>query len=175
MLLCTGCVDDRSRIKQPRPRFFSPRDNSNSVAAVNEPTIFPISAGTGINAISQSRVYTREGGRSVYHMYIVGNGGPIDITIVPQIVEGLEGDILTLTGTSDTNTIKLEDTPGLALNHGLTMILGAGDSITFVYDEFTPGSTVSGGWGVSEWGFTGYGFGGSTMAWVETSRTKEAF
>ena len=108
-------------------------------------------------------------------MFIVGDGGPIDITAVPQIVDGLEGDVLTLTGTSNTNTVKFEDTANIAMNSGLPITLGDGDSITFVYDEFDPGSSVSGGWGISAWGSTGYGFGGSTMAWVETSRTKEAF
>ena len=173
MLVCPGCIDDLTKIKQPRPRFFSPRDNSESVAAVNEPTVFPISAGTGIDTISQSREYTREGGRSVYHMYIVGTGGPIDITVIPQIVDGLTGDILTLTGTSDINTVKIEDTGGIAMISGLPVILGDGDSVTFVYNDSF--SNTVGGWGQSQWGQTGYGFGGTASAWVETSRTKEAF
>ena len=172
MLLCTSCVDDRSKIKQPRPRFFSPRDNSTSVAAVNEPTIFPVSAVSGIDTISQSREYTREGNRSVYHMRVVGNGGPIDITADPQIVAGLVGDILTLTGTSNTNTVKIDDAGELALIGGGSVVLGEGDSITFVYNDFT---TSVGGWGISFWGTTGYGFGGTSTAWVEASRTKEAF
>lgn len=172
MLLCTSCVDDRSKIKQPRPRFFSPRDNSTSVAAVNEPTIFPISAGTGIDTITQSREYTREGGRSVYHMYIVGDGGPIDITAVPQIVDGLQGDILTLTGSSNTNTVTIDDASDLALIGGGSVVLTDGDSITFVYNTT---DYAVGGWGISQWGTTGYGFGGTNEAWVEVSRTKGGF
>lgn len=172
MLVCGSCKDDLTRIKQPNPRFFSPRDDSLSVTTGSEPTIFPISV-TGITDISQSREYTREGGRRVYHMYIVGDGGPIDITSVPQIVDGLQGDILTITGTSDTNTITFEDTAGTALIGGLSATLGDGDSITFVYNaDFT---TTIGGWGISQWGQTGYGFGGTNEAWVEVSRTKEAF
>ena len=173
MLLCPGCSDNLTKIKQPRPRFFSPRDNSETVAAVNEPTIFSVSAGTGIDSISQSREYTREGGRSVYHMFIVGSGGAIDITAVPQIVDGLQGDILTLTGTSDTDTVKFEDSSGIAMRSDKEIVLGDGDSITFVYNASF--DTAPGGWGVSQWGQTGYGFGGTTSAWVETSRTKEIF
>lgn len=175
MWLCGDCVDDLSKIKYPRPRFFSPRDNSTSVDSVNEPTIFTISAGTGINSISQSREYTREGGRSVYHMYVVSDGGAIDISAVPQIVAGTEGDILTLSGTSDTDTILLEDTAGVALIGGLPMVLTDRDSITFVYNEFEGSDPGGGGWGISQWGDTGFGFGGTTAAWVEVSRTKEAF
>lgn len=106
-------------------------------------------------------------------MYIVGNGGPVNITAVPQIVDGLQGDILTLTGTSDTNTVTFEDAAGVAMRSDKYMVLGDGDSITFVYNaDF---GTSVGGWGVSQWGSTGYGFGGTAAAWVETSRTKEAF
>jgi hypothetical protein len=172
MMLCGGCRDNLTKIKQPRPRFFSPRSDSTSVTAVNEPTIFPISAATGIDKIAQSRVYTREGGRSIYHMYVVGNGGPVNITANPQIVDGLQGDILTLTGTSNTNTVTIEDAADLALIEG-PMILGDGDSITFVYNANY--SVTVGGWSVSEWGSTGYGFGGTNEAWVETSRTKGGF
>lgn len=172
MLVCGSCVDDLTRIKHPNPRFFSPRDDSTSVAAGSEPTIFPISAGTGINSITQSREYTREGGRSIYHMFIVGDGGPVDITANPQIVDGIQGDILTLTGTSDTNTVTLDDASDLALIGGGSVILGDGDSITFVYNTFT---TTIGGWGISQWGATGYGFGGTNEAWVEVSRTIGGF
>lgn len=173
MLVCTGCVDDLSRIKKPNPRFFSPRDDSTSVTAVNEPTTFTISAATGIDAITQSREYTREGDRSVYHMRVVGNGGPIDITASPQIVNGQQGDILTLTGTSNTNTVKLEDAGGVAMLKGFPVTLGNGDSITFVYNASF--STTVGGWGTGQWGATGYGWGGTSSAWVEVSRTKGGF
>jgi len=172
MLVCGSCVDDLTKIKYPSPRFFSPRDNSSSVAAGSEPTIFPISA-AGITDISQSRDYTREGGRRVYHMYIVGDGGPIVVSASPPIVYSLTGDLLTLSGTSDTNTVTLQDAGDLALIGGLPAVLSDGDSITFVFNaDF---ATVVGGWGISQWGSTGYGFGGTGEAWVEVSRTKEAF
>ena len=108
-------------------------------------------------------------------MFIVGNGGPIDITASPQIVAGTDGDILTLTGTSDTNTVKLEDTAAVAMKYGYPITLGDGDSITFVYNTFddSDGGVID-GWGNSKWG-SDYGYGGTTAAWVETSRTKEVF
>ena len=107
-------------------------------------------------------------------MRIVGSGGPIDITADPQIVDGIAGDILTLTGTSDTNTVTIQDAGDLALIGGLPAVLGDGDSITFVYNADFEGTGV-GGWGTDAWGTTGYGWGGTDEAWVETSRTKEAF
>jgi len=107
-------------------------------------------------------------------MYIVGNGGPINITADPQIIDGLQGDVLTLTGTSNTNTVTIEDAGDLALTHG-SMILGDGDSITFVYNKDYTIIMGGLGWGLSEWGSTGYGWGSTNEAWVETSRTKGGF
>lgn len=104
-------------------------------------------------------------------MYIVGDGGPIDITAVPQIVDGLHGDVLTLTGTSDTNTVTLEDTAATHMNGGKTMVLSDDDSITFVYQET---GTYPRGWGIFGWG-NGQGYQTTSNGWVETSRTKEAF
>ena len=104
-------------------------------------------------------------------MYIVGDGGPIDITAVPQIVDGVNGDILTLTGTSDTNTITFEDTAATHMNSGKPMTLHDGDSITFV---FQPVGTYPRGWGIFGWG-NGQGYQTLSYGWVETSRTKEAF
>jgi hypothetical protein len=50
-------------------------------------------------------------------IYIAGSGGPVDVTAVPQIAAGnAEGDCLELIGTSNVNTVLLEDVTGLALN-----------------------------------------------------------
>ena len=61
-------------------------------------------------------------------MYIAGSGGAIDITANPQIVAGtIDGQILKLYGTSDVNTVTLEDGNGLELRG--SVLLGANDFI----------------------------------------------
>lgn len=56
----------------------------------------------------------------------------IDITADPQIVNGISGQIITIIGSSDTNTLTLDDGAGLRLS--AQMILGIGDTITLLYD-----------------------------------------
>jgi hypothetical protein len=169
-LLCSSCRDDIRDILAPRPRFFSPRDNSTSVEPVTEPTVFSISAGTGINFLANSREFSQEGGRDTYYMEVIGDGGPIDIVSNPQIVDGQHGDILTLRGNSDINTITLEDSGELHLNGnwGNKITLGDGDTITFVYNE--PGTYLR-GWGYFYWG-NGQGYSTESDGWVECSRYK---
>jgi len=167
MLLCGDCRDNLKKIKQPNPRWMSPRDNSLSVDPVNTPTVYTISAAAGINALRQSRDYDHEGGRRHFYMDVISDGGPIDISANPQIVAALQGDVLTLHGTSDINTIKLEDSSTVHLTEDF-IILGNGDSITLVYNEGFSGV----GWGTGLWGSTGYGFGSASGGWVECSRYK---
>lgn len=171
MLLCEDCRDNLKKIITPKPRWSSPRDNSLTTVPVNNPTVYTISAATGINALRQSRDYDHEGGRRNFHMYVVSDGGAITVVADPPIVAGLQGDILSLTGTSDTDTVQINDADTVALINGYPAVLGSGDTITFVYNT----TLTSGGWGVSLWGSTGYGFGGQDYAWVETSRTKGGF
>ena len=168
LLLCCDCRDDLKKIKQPNPRWMSPRDNSLTTTPVNAPTVYTISAATGIDALRQSRDYDHEGGRRQFHMYIVSDGGAVDITADPQIVSGLHGDILTLHGTSNTDTIKFEDTRALHMNGGRPVTLHDGDTITFVYNE---DGTYLRGWGYFYWG-DGQGYDTLSSGWVETSRNK---
>ena len=167
MLLSCDCIDNLKKIKTPNPRWMSPRDGSTSTSPVNTPTVFTISAATGITALSQSREYTHSGSTRHFHMDVVSDGGAIDITASPQIVVGLQGDILTLTGTSDTNTIKLDDDDGMMLYLDYPMVLANNDSITFVYNDLS--ANPWGEWGTDVWGND---WGGTTSGWTETSRTK---
>jgi len=168
LLLCSGCRDDLTKIKQPNIRWMSPRTDSTTTIAISDPIVYTITAVDGIDAIRQSREYTYEGRRRVFHMYIVSDGGAIDISASPQIVDGLHGDILTLTGTSDTDTITLEDTAGLHMNGGLPFTLSDGASITFVFNE---AGTYLRGWGSFYWG-NGQGYSTESGGWVEISRLK---
>jgi hypothetical protein len=65
--------------------------------------------------------------------FVAGNGGAIDITASPQIAAGnVVGQRLTIIGEDATNTVKLEDGTGLALNG--VMILGLNSAIELMYD-----------------------------------------
>lgn len=77
-------------------------------------------AGTGITAAMLSRF-----------MYF-NTASAIDITADPQIANGTSGQIITIIGSSDTNTLTLDDTTGLRLTG--QMVLGIGDNITLFYE-----------------------------------------
>ena len=165
MLLCADCRDNLKKLKTPNPRWMSPRDNSETTTAVNTPTIFTISAATGITALLQSREYDNEGSRRHFAMQVVSDGGAITVTATPSIVAGLQGDILTLTGTSDTDTITFTDAGGLALNDDREFTLRKGSSITFVYNA----SYTALGYGINPWG--DFDWGNPSKNWTECSRT----
>jgi hypothetical protein len=65
-------------------------------------------------------------------MYYNGSSA-IDISANPQIVDGTNGQIITITGSSDTNTLTLDDGTGLALT--AQCVLGIRDSITLMYNS----------------------------------------
>lgn len=77
-------------------------------------------AGTGITAAMLSRF-----------MYF-NTASAIDITADPQIANGTSGQIITIIGSSDTNTLTLDDATGLRLTG--QMVLGIGDNITLFYE-----------------------------------------
>ena len=78
-------------------------------------------AATGITAAMFARV-----------IYYNGSSA-IDITANPQIADGSAGQIMTIIGNSDTNTLKLDDGTGLMLEGGVSFTIGAGDVITLMY------------------------------------------
>ena len=106
-------------------------------AIVKEQLVYTPSSDTAITAA---------GGITVTKaiMRVAGDGGAIDITANPQIAAGTNGQVVIIQGTSDANTVKLDDGNGLALSASIT--LAAQDNITLIYDS-----------GDSEW--------------IETSRT----
>lgn len=83
-----------------------------------------IVAGTGIN-------HNNVGNEIIF---IAGSGGAVDVSATPQVEAGdSDGDRLTLIGTSDTNTVTLEDGDGLSLNG--TCVLGAEDVLELVWSD----------------------------------------
>ena len=158
LLVCPDCYDDISKIKNVDMHLAnSPRDNSDTTTEVESPTVFEITTAGGITAQNSmdtdtSRGVTLETSLSVsfgssYFMKIVSDGGAIDLTADPQITAGTKGDILTIQGTSNTDSVLLEDGTGVELYGGISFVIGHNDVITLVYD-----STKS--------------------KWVETSRQK---
>ncbi len=134
LLVAPGEVDDLSKIEQPNPRWGTPRENSTTTTAGSEPTVFDITA-SGITALQQSTEYRQDGVHIQHYMLVAGDGGAIDITANPQIVDGADGAVLTLEGTSDVNTVLLEDGNGLSLHLGYAATLKNGVAITLVYTE----------------------------------------
>ena len=56
-----------------------------------------------------------------------------NITADPQIANGYAGQLITIIGSSDTNTLTLDDDAGLRLTG--QMVLGIGDNITLLYEN----------------------------------------
>lgn len=98
-------------------------------------------------------------------MNVVGNGGAVTITATNAIVNGtFQGDLLTLRGTSNTNTVTIPTGVNVVLRYVQPMILAEGDSISFVYMA-SGAAWGSGPWGEFPWGV-------NEVVWWETSRYK---
>jgi len=92
---------------------------SGSVASPNV-----VVAATGIAAPTVSNNYM---------VYVAGNSGNINITANPQIADGIfNGQELCLVGTSDTDTVTLEDGDGLDQNGAA--VLGVNDEICYKWN-----------------------------------------
>jgi len=88
---------------------------------------------------SSDTTITAAGGITITNVIqrVVGDGGAIDITADPQIVlcaSADDGQLVIVQGTSDTNTVKLDDGTGLALCGGTSMTLGKNDNISIMCD-----------------------------------------
>ena len=172
MYLSHDCFDDLSKIPTHRPRFGTPNDfQSTGIPPEATPGVYIVTAAAGIAQLTQSHSLSerRDGEHLSTFMQVVSDGGAVDIVADPQIVAGQNGDILTIRGTSNTDTVQLDDSETLHLIGGYSMVLKEGDTINLVYNTF---DVAVGGWGISQWGTTGYGFGGATEGWVEVSRYK---
>lgn len=129
MLLCDPCFDSSLEIAPVNLKLRSSRSNSTTTTAVNNPTTFTIGT-AGVTALNKSQVGTREGVHNTFVMYVVGN--PTVITANPQIVAGRQGYLMTLIGTSDTNSVTIASGNGTDLSS--SMVLKRGCSINLVYN-----------------------------------------
>lgn len=80
-------------------------------------------------AVSPDRYITR----------IAGGGAAITVTTTPSVTAGQDGECIILQGTSDANTVTLQDESnlggsGLALSGGADFTLGQGDTLQLCYD-----------------------------------------
>lgn len=74
------------------------------------------------------------GTNSINYTFIVGSPGAVTVSASPQVAAGsVNGQLLTLVGTSATNTVKLSDGTGLALNGPWTGALSS--SLTMMWDN----------------------------------------
>ena len=69
---------------------------------------------------------------------VAGNGGAVTLTSTPSITAGTAGQEICLIGTSDANTLQIDDESTLAgttleLAGDVSMILGLHDTICLVY------------------------------------------
>lgn len=100
------------------PRLIEFFDGQQSPVAPDLSTLSRLVTGSEGTPID----ITAAGGISIQDVpdeliFIVGDGGPIDITANPQIQAGsMVGQQLTLVGTSEVNTVLLEDGDGVTLN-----------------------------------------------------------
>jgi hypothetical protein len=67
---------------------------------------------------------------------ISGTGGVV-LTSNPQIINGVDGQVLILQGTSDVNWVTLSNGNGLTLEFGIPFKMGAGSVMHLVYDAST--------------------------------------
>jgi hypothetical protein len=66
---------------------------------------------------------------------ITGDPGAVDIPAsTTQIAGGSAGQVLTLIGASDTNTVKFHHNDGLKLSQGVSFTMGQGDVLNLIYD-----------------------------------------
>lgn len=73
---------------------------------------------------------------------VSGSGGAVTLTSIPTIVDGVDGQILILVGTDDTNTLKVQDDGNLAgsnlkLSGGVDFTLGQGDTLNLMFHSDT--------------------------------------
>lgn len=161
--------DITDRIHRPRTRWQSPRDNDTTVTTPAEavPEVLTVSAVTGVNQLFQSHELSirRDGRHKSIFMKIVSDGGAITISAADAIIDGtFEGDLLTLKGTSDTDTVTIPPGVNVLLRLAVSMTLSDGDSISFVWTE------TGAAWGTGPWGQ--FPWGVNNPAWRETSRFK---
>jgi hypothetical protein len=87
---------------------------------------------TNISTITAEVGITRE---MLYPFMVYTGSSAVDITANPQIEASSDGEMITIKGNSNTNSLTLDDTDGLRLTG--QMVLGHHDSITLIYSAYS--------------------------------------
>jgi hypothetical protein len=67
-------------------------------------------------------------------MRIQGNGGAVTVSANPQIADGVDGQVVVIKASNNTNTVKFNSGSGLRLQGNLPFTMGLGDMLTLMYD-----------------------------------------
>jgi len=129
MYLCESCFDTTLEIEPLNMKFNSPRSDSTTITAVNNPTVFTVTT-AGITALNNSHINRRGNYNKSFVMHVVGS--PTTITANPQIVAGSVNNLLTIIGTSDSNYVTIK--AGNGTDIATDMVLRNGSIITLVYN-----------------------------------------
>lgn len=116
---------------------------SNGYVGIAQPTpnaTFELN-GTQVytNLAAQSLSAASQVSANAVSITVVGNGGAVDLTSNPQIMTPLAvGQRITIWGSSDTNTVKFDDSDGLQLAGGASFTLGLNDCIQLEARSVSP-------------------------------------
>ena len=131
MLLCNPCLDSLPLDLEPlHVRWRSPRANSTTTTPVTSPIVFTVTH-DGVTSLNRSQNFLREGVRKSFVMYIVGDGAVV-VDGDPQIASAQDGTLLTLIGTSDTNSVTFSTANNLILTSPI--VIKNDTILTVVYD-----------------------------------------
>lgn len=125
------------------------------------PSAIDVVAGTGVPSSSVS------GSAGKTLIVVRGSGGAVTITANPAIANGTEGQVITLIGASDSNTLTINDGNGIQLNGAAKVVLGLGDCISFVY--------YSGDWREVNRGKLLYDASGNTVLTIDSTTNSKYF
>lgn len=129
-------------------------DNDLFISGVGGTTTFKLSEATDEFVFTNGRmVYPPEANQALLAagtinvasarvVQVSGSGGVVTLTSTPTISDGANGQIVTIVGTDDTNTLTVQDDSNLAgsnlqLSGGTNFTLGQGDTLTIMFHADT--------------------------------------
>ena len=86
--------------------------------------VLELTAAGGINTTHLERSYLK----------VRSNSGDVTITAEPQIADGVAGQMITLQGTDNTNTVRFQNGNGIVMASGIDFTIKEGHLIQFIFD-----------------------------------------
>lgn len=129
-------IIDLDKDSNKASRYFTVRDRGAEVFSIRQ-------GGRTIHSVT-GNILSLEAGDTIApanfrrFVRVAGDGGAVTLTSTPNITAGNNGEIMSIIGTSDPNSVTLQDESVLTgsllrLNGGINVTLGARDTIEFVY------------------------------------------